>query len=129
MPGVVVACATPIAGTFNVNGADVPTWDAYLEALRDAVQAPAGAGSLPGKATLAARKLAKALGAGAARAGVTLAPLERFVARTPSHDEVARFGTPVRYAIDRMLATGFAPKITLAEGVADIAAWERAGRP
>ncbi|MEH3122939.1 MAG: NAD-dependent epimerase/dehydratase family protein [Sphingomonas phyllosphaerae] len=121
--------ATPIAGTFNVNGADVPTWDAYLEALRDAVQAPAGAGSLPGKATLAARKLAKALGAGAARAGVTLAPLERFVARTPSHDEVARFGTPVRYAIDRMLATGFAPKITLAEGVADIAAWERAGRP
>jgi UDP-glucose 4-epimerase len=51
------------------------------------------------------------------------------VARTPSHDEVARFRTAVRYATDRMLATGFSPTITLAQGVADIAAWERAGRP
>lgn len=121
--------ATPIAGTFNVNGADIPTWHAYLEALRDAVQAPAGTGALPGTATLAARKLAKAIGAVAGRAGVALDPLERFVARTPSHDEVARFRTPVRYTIDRMRATGFTPRISLAQGVADIAAWERAGRP
>ncbi|WP_028967563.1 NAD-dependent epimerase/dehydratase family protein [Sphingomonas phyllosphaerae] len=121
--------ATPIAGTFNVNGADIPTWHGYLEALRDAVQAPAGTGSLPGTATLAARKLAKAASAAAGRAGMSLDPLERFVARTPSHDEVARFRTSVRYAIDRMQATGFTPRISVADGVADIAAWERAGRP
>jgi UDP-glucose 4-epimerase len=121
--------AAPIAGTFNVNGADIPTWHAYLEALRDAVQAPAGSGSLPGSATLAARKLAKAIGAAAGRAGVALDPLERFVARTPSYDEVARFRTSVRYTIERMQATGFTPRISVAEGIADIAAWERAGRP
>ncbi|WP_341208338.1 NAD(P)-dependent oxidoreductase [uncultured Sphingomonas sp.] len=121
--------ATPVSGTFNVNGADIPTWHTYLEALRDAVQAPVGTGSLPGAPTLAARKLAKAIGAAAGRAGVSLDPLERFVARTPSHDEVARFRTSVRYAIDRMQATGFTPRISVADGIADIAAWERAGRP
>ena len=49
---------------------------------------------------------------------------------TPIGEDCAgavRFSPPGE--IDRMLATGFAPKITLAEGVADIAAWERAGRP
>lgn len=117
--------SAPIAGTFNVNGADIPTWDGYLEALRTAIGAPGPTGTLPGRPTLAARKLAKALG----RAGVTLAPLDRFVTRTPSHDEIARFAAPVRYDIARMLATGYRPRISLAEGVAGIAAWERAGRP
>jgi UDP-glucose 4-epimerase len=119
----------PATGVFNVNGADIPTWDGYLEALRDAVQAPRPHGALPGRPTLFARKAAKALGAAAARAGASLAPLDRFVARTPSHDEVARFRTPVRYAIDRMLATGYHPRTTVEQAVADIAAWDRAGRP
>jgi UDP-glucose 4-epimerase len=132
LAGFIVHLATasePTAGVFNVNGADVPTWDAYLEALRDAVQAPRPNGSLPGRPTLIARKAAKALGAVAERAGTSLAPLDRFVARIPSHDEVARFRTPVRYAIDRMLATGYRPRMTVAQAVADIAAWDRAGRP
>ncbi|MEH3102732.1 MAG: NAD(P)-dependent oxidoreductase [Sphingomonas phyllosphaerae] len=124
-----VTIATPVAGTFNVNGTDIPTWHDYIEALRDAIQAAPGTGSLPGPATLTARKLARVIGAAAGRAGLSLDLLDRFVARTPSADEVARFRTPVRYAIDRMRATGYCPRITVAQGVADIAAWERAGRP
>lgn len=119
----------PVAGTFNVNGADIPTWTAYLEALRDATGAPPAAGRLPGRATLFARKAAKAIDTVARRGGVAVPPLERFVARTPSHDEVRRFATPVRYAIERMVATGYTPRIDVARGVADIAAWDRAGRP
>ncbi|KQN90903.1 hypothetical protein ASE95_11460 [Sphingomonas sp. Leaf231] len=119
----------PLAGTFNVNGPDIPTWDAYLEALRDAIQAPRATGALPGRLTLGARKLAKALNAAGARAGLTSAALEHFVVRTPSHDEVERFRTSVRYTIDRMVATGYRPRITVAQAVADIAAWDRAGRP
>ncbi len=116
----------PIAGTFNVNGADTPTWDAYLEALRDAIQAPVARGALPGRLALAARKLAKAA---AGRTRGTLPALDRFVARTPSHDEVARFRIPVQYAIGRMVAAGYRPRISVEQGVADIAAWDRAGRP
>ena len=123
------SAAAPVSGVFNVNGADIPTWDAYLEALRDAVQAPRPHGRLPGRPMLIARKAAKALGAVAERAGTSLAPLDRFVARIPSHDEVARFRTPVRYAIDRMLVTGYLPRMSVAQAVADIAAWDRAGRP
>ena len=132
LSGFIVHLATapaPIAGIFNVNGADIPTWDGYIEALRAAIDAPAGHGTLPGRVTLTARKLAKAAAAAAARAGVTLSPLERFVARTPSRDEIARFGTAVRYDIARMLSAGYRPRVTLADGVADIAAWDRAGRP
>ncbi|WP_153002629.1 NAD-dependent epimerase/dehydratase family protein [Sphingomonas endophytica] len=114
-----------IAGTFNVNGADIPTWDGYLEALRVAIAAPPPTGRLPGSTTLAARKLAKAIVA----TGRAPAPLHRFVARTPSHDELVRFRTPVRYAIRRMLETGYRPTIDVATAVAGIADWERAGRP
>lgn len=119
----------PITGVFNVNGGDIPTWNAYLEALREAVGAAPGRGTHPGRATLTARKLAKAATAAAARAGVTLGPLDRFVARTPSQDEMTRFATSVRYSTTRMLATGYRPKISLARGIAGIATWERAGRP
>lgn len=132
LAGFVAHLATapsPIAGTFNVNGTDIPSWHDYLEALRDAIQAPRATCSLPGRGMLATRKLAKALTAAAARSGMTLPALDRFVARIPSHDEVARFHTPVCYAIDRMLATGYRPQVTVAQAVADIAAWDRAGRP
>lgn len=122
-------CAPPIAGTFHVNGPEVPSWNAYLEGLRAAIGAPSAAGRVPGRITLAARKGAKALATIARLGGVTLPPLDRFVANTPSRDEVVRFATPVRYATDRMTATGYVPRIGLAEGLADIAAWERAGRP
>lgn len=133
LAGFIVHVATtsqPIAGVFNVNGADVPTWNAYLEALRVAIDAPEPAGgTLPGNATLAARKGAKAAAALLGKAGVRSAALDRFVALTPSGDEVARFGASVVYAIDRMEAAGFHPRIGPAEGIAGIAAWDRAGRP
>lgn len=132
LAGFIVHLATstlPITGTFNVNGADVPTWNDYLETLRAATGAPPPAGHLPGRATLAARKAAKALAMLARRAGVAAPPLERFVARTPSRDEVERFAVDVTYAVDRMVAAGYRPRIDVAHGVAGIAAWDRAGRP
>ena len=55
--------------------------------------------------------------------------LRRFVDRTPSADEVARFARKVRYATGHMEAAGFRPPTDVDEGVAQIAAWHRAGRP
>ena len=119
----------PIAGTFNVNGADLPTWNRYLEQLRLAIGAPAAASTgVPGRATLAARKGAKAAALLLARAGLPHAALDGFVAAIPSHDEVQRFRSRTSYAIDRMTAVGYVPRIDLAEGVAGIARSERAGR-
>lgn len=114
----------PMAGlsVFNVNGDEIPTWNRYLESLADAVGAPPGPiFALPGPGRLALRKLAKAVGAPG--------PLRRFVERTPSADEVARFARKVRYTTAAMAAAGYRPSTTLSRGVAGIAGWHRGGRP
>ena len=115
---------------FNVNGTDIPTWNRYLEGLADAVGAPLSTEmSLPGGATRALRKLAKAALTIGGRAGVDVAPLRRWVDHTPSSDEAARFSRKVRYLCAPMAETGFAPATSLDGGIAGIAAWHRAGRP
>lgn len=125
-----VTNARPVTGTFNVNGADIPTWDVYIESLRQAIGAPAPSGEgVPGGGVIAARKVAKGAAAGLAKLGLASGAIDRFVALTPSRDEVERFGTHAIYAIDRMIAAGYRPRIGMAEGVAGIAAWEAAGRP
>jgi UDP-glucose 4-epimerase len=122
----IAGAALPVSGVFNVNGADIPTWNAYLEALRVATDAPAPTTTrVPGRATLMLRKAAKA----ATRVAGEDGALGRFVAVTPSADEVERFRTHVVYAIDRMIAAGYRPRIDVAEAVAGIAEWDRAGRP
>jgi 2-alkyl-3-oxoalkanoate reductase len=121
----IIGSPVAIAGTFNVNGDDIPSWNGYLEALGQAVGAmPGPVQPVPGAAKLALRKVAKALGM-----VVPFGPLARFVEMTPSADEVARFSSPTEYAIDAMVATGFRPLISLEEGIAGIAAWDAEGQP
>ncbi len=121
----IVSSPAGIAGTFNVNGDDIPSWNGYLEAMGKAVGAMTGAvRPMPGSAKLALRKGAKALGM-----IVPFGPLARFVEMTPSVDEVARFSSPTEYAIDAMVATGFRPLISVEQGIAGIAAWDAAGQP
>jgi UDP-glucose 4-epimerase len=121
---------TDLGGIFHSNGPDVPSWNEYVALLREAIGAPPPTRTgLPGATTVRARKLAKVAERAMARVGLHHRGLSRFVALTPSRDEIERFGTPVTYAIDRMLAAGYRPRIDLAAGVAGIAAWDRAGRP
>lgn len=109
---------------FNVNGADIPTWNGYLEALNAALGLPPLApGTPPGRGRIAARKLAKAasLGLRKLRAGTVARPLDRFVLTTPSADEVERFASGGGYAIGRMQRAGFTPAIRVADAVRRIA--------
>jgi 2-alkyl-3-oxoalkanoate reductase len=121
----IVSSPVAIAGTFNVNGDDIPSWNGYLDALGQAVGAMPGlVRPMPGSAKLALRKGAKALGM-----ILPFGPLARFVEMTPSADEVTRFSSPTEYAIDAMVATGFRPLISVEQGIAGIAAWDAAGQP
>ncbi len=126
----IIGSQAPVSGTFNVNGADIPSWNGYLEMLARAVGAtPGPVKPMPGVGLLTLRKIAKAGSMILAKSGVNLRGLQRFVELTPSADEVVRFASTTDYAIDAMLATGFVPRISVAQGVAGIAQWEKAGRP
>lgn len=118
----------PMAGlsVYNVNGCDIPSWNAYLAALAAAVGAPFTTGfRLPGRLGLGLRKAARAL----ERAGFAPSPFRHFAARTPSADEIARFARKVRYTTGPMIAAGYVPPTNLGKAMAQIAAWHRAGRP
>jgi 2-alkyl-3-oxoalkanoate reductase len=118
----------PMAGlaVYNVNGRDIPSWNAYLAALANAVGAPFAARySVPGRGRLAVRKAARVLGL----AGIEAAPVRRFVTATPSAEEVARFARKVRYTTGPMSAAGYVPPTDVGQAMAGIAQWHRAGRP
>jgi 2-alkyl-3-oxoalkanoate reductase len=121
----IISSPVAIAGTFNVNGNDSPSWNGYLSALGQAVGAmPGPVQPVPGAAKLALRKVAKALGM-----VMPLGLFDRFVEMTPSADEVVRFSSPTEYAIDAMVATGFRHLISVEKGIAGIAAWDAEGQP
>jgi 2-alkyl-3-oxoalkanoate reductase len=121
----IVASPVAIAGIFNVNGDDIPSWNGYLEAMGKAVKAvPGPVQPMPGGAKLALRKGAKALGM-----ILPFGPFDRFVEMTPSADEISRFRNPTKYVIDAMLATGFRPSMSVELGIAGIALWDAAGQP
>lgn len=125
---------------FNVNGADTPSWNDYLEGLNRALALPplpppSRAGRYEVKARLLFRKLARAATTilrRVARPLAGLAPvrmLDRFILLTPSTDEVERFSAHQWVRTERMLSRGFEPGVRLEQALSDVAAWDRAGRP
>jgi nucleoside-diphosphate-sugar epimerase/choline dehydrogenase-like flavoprotein len=112
---------------YNVNGPDVPSWNAYLEALREAFDLtllpPRRFGRLALWLRLAVRGADKALFRRLSPAMVP-APwraLRHRADTTPSRDEIRRFATRIRYDIARMRGTGYEPRFDLARGIAEIA--------
>ena len=120
---------------FNVNGADIPDWNSYLERLNAALGLP----PLPtprgvGRGTLLARKAARAALAVLRRVPlIDRSPpyqwLRDFGLLTPSGDELARFRAHATLKIDRMIAYGYVPATTVDDGVSAIVRWRQNGRP
>lgn len=111
---------------YNVNGSETLTWNQFYAELARWLQTDFdGSPRLPGKSMLLCRKLAKAL----VRGGLHFAPLERWIALTPSADEISRFAGRVRYRTGLMSATGFACSTNLALACRKIVGWYANGCP
>lgn len=116
---------------FNVNGADIPTWNDYLTRLNVKLGLPPmpPPESPPGRMKLLMRKgarlaahIARKLGSeGVAR------KFELQVLVIPSFDESERFAGKRRYAIDAMREAGFEPEIDIEGGLATLGTGTRPG--
>jgi nucleoside-diphosphate-sugar epimerase/choline dehydrogenase-like flavoprotein len=125
---------------FNVNGADTPSWNSYLERLNAALALPplpppSRAGRYEVKARTIFRKLSRAATTLVRKLAPPLAglppftQLDRFILLTPSSDEVERFGAHALIRTDRMRARGFEAGTSVDQAMEAVAAWEKAGRP
>jgi nucleoside-diphosphate-sugar epimerase len=114
---------------YNVNGADLPSWNGYLAALRDGLGLPP---FLPERRWLGLAVLGRQMFRMAdkiATRSLWRDGVPRFwwgwrrkAFNTPSRDEAQRFGAQVAYDITRMRQAGFAPQVDLASGIARLAA-------
>jgi nucleoside-diphosphate-sugar epimerase/choline dehydrogenase-like flavoprotein len=112
---------------YNVNGAEAPSWNAYLEALRIAFGLPPLPPRRFGWLALLFRQAVRSVDKlvlnrlAPARVPAAWRSVRRFAETIPSRDETRRFAARVRYDIARMRGTGYEPCFDLARGVAEVA--------
>jgi nucleoside-diphosphate-sugar epimerase/choline dehydrogenase-like flavoprotein len=110
--------ASPPAGfaVFNVNGTDLPTWNAYIGHLADyaGVTSPVPSGP-PGRGGMLMRLAMRSLD----RVGMGgwLSALRERALVTPSRDELARFSRKVVYSTQRIEAYGYVPRTRVVDAV------------